>query len=45
MAALILDASVLLGLLDAADAHHAAAVDDVDAADECRIPLLTPASA
>lgn len=45
MAALILDASVLVGLLDTADAHHATAVDDVELADERAIPLLAPASA
>ncbi len=45
MAALILDASVLIGLLDTADAHHGPAVDDVEAADQAGMPLLTPASA
>jgi predicted nucleic acid-binding protein len=30
---LILDASVLIGLLDTADAHHNQAVDDLEAAD------------
>ncbi len=45
MAALILDASVLIGLLDTADAHHHRAVDDVDAADRAGDTLLTPASA
>ncbi len=45
MAALILDASVLIGLLDTADAHHGSAVDDVEAADHADLPLLTPASA
>jgi predicted nucleic acid-binding protein len=43
--ALILDASVLIGLLDTSDAHHAAAVDDVEAADLGGNDLLTPASA
>jgi predicted nucleic acid-binding protein len=45
VAALILDASVLAGLLDAADAHHDASVDDVEAADQAGTQLLTPASA
>ena len=45
MGALILDASVAIGLLDVADAHHARAVDDVEAADQNRKPLLIPASA
>ena len=45
MGALILDASVLIGLLDTADAHHNAAVDDVEAADLRGDELLTPASA
>jgi predicted nucleic acid-binding protein len=43
--ALILDASVLIGLLDTADAHHEAAVDDVEAADLRGDDLVTPASA
>jgi predicted nucleic acid-binding protein len=43
--ALILDASVLIGLLDRADAHHERAVDDVAAADVVGDELLTPASA
>jgi predicted nucleic acid-binding protein len=43
--ALILDASVLIGLLDAADAHHARAIDDVEAADREGRQLLAPASA
>jgi predicted nucleic acid-binding protein len=43
--ALILDASVLIGLLDTADAHHNAAVDDVEAADLRGDDLLAPASA
>ncbi|HEY4895982.1 MAG TPA: PIN domain-containing protein [Solirubrobacteraceae bacterium] len=45
MEALILDASVLIGLLDAADSHHARAVDDVAAADQEGRRLLLPASA
>ncbi|MFZ0043459.1 MAG: PIN domain-containing protein [Solirubrobacteraceae bacterium] len=45
MGALILDASVLIGLLDTADAHHQQAVDDVDAADRAGEALLVPASA
>jgi predicted nucleic acid-binding protein len=43
--ALILDASVLIGLLDAADTHHDRAVDDVEAADRDGQHLLLPASA
>lgn len=45
MEALILDASVLIGLLDAADAHHGRSVDDVEAADRDGRRLLVPASA
>lgn len=45
MAALILDANVLIGLLDTADAHHARAVEHVEAADKARHRLLTPAVA
>ncbi len=45
MAKLILDASVLIGLLDSADAHHARAVDDVERADRAGASLLVPASA
>lgn len=45
MGALILDASVLIGLLDADDAHHASAVNQVEAADRAGENLLTPASA
>jgi predicted nucleic acid-binding protein len=45
VAALILDASVLVGLLDTADSHHDSAVDDVEAADQAGTRLLTPASA
>lgn len=44
MGALILDASVLIGLLDTSDAHHNVAVDDVEAADLRGDELLTPAS-
>jgi predicted nucleic acid-binding protein len=43
--ALILDASVLIGLLDTSDAHHTDAVDDVEAADLRGDELLTPARA
>jgi predicted nucleic acid-binding protein len=42
---LILDASVLIGLLDTADAHHARALEDVETADRARRQLLVPASA
>jgi len=45
VAALILDASVLIGLLDTADAHHEQAVSDVDQADTAGTALLAPASA
>lgn len=45
MGALILDASVLIGLLDAGDPHHDRAVDDVEAADQHQQTLLIPASA
>ena len=45
MATLILDASVLIGLLDSADPPHAGAVDDVEAADHAVHSLQTPASA
>ncbi|MGH2871298.1 MAG: type II toxin-antitoxin system VapC family toxin [Solirubrobacteraceae bacterium] len=45
MGTLILDASVLIGLLDTADAHHRHAVDDVEAADLAGERLLVPASA
>ncbi len=45
MEALILDASVLIGLLDAADPHHTRSIEDVEAVDrEGRTPLA-PASA
>jgi predicted nucleic acid-binding protein len=43
--ALILDASVLIGLLDTADSHHDHAIDDVEAADRVGEQLLLPASA
>jgi predicted nucleic acid-binding protein len=43
--ALILDASVLIGLLDSADAHHTRSIDDAAAADEAGRQLLVPASA
>jgi predicted nucleic acid-binding protein len=43
--ALILDASVLIGLLDSADAHHSCAVDDVERADQGGRRLFVPASA
>jgi predicted nucleic acid-binding protein len=43
--ALILDASVLIGLLDVADGHHDRAIDDVEAADHEGDQLLLPASA
>jgi predicted nucleic acid-binding protein len=42
---LILDASVLIGLLDTADAHHTQAIQDTEAADRTGRPLLVPASA
>lgn len=45
MGALILDASVLIGLLDTADVHHARSVDDIEAADRAGRQLVTPASA
>jgi predicted nucleic acid-binding protein len=45
VAALILDASVLIGLLDTADAHHNRAIEDTEAADGAERELLTPASA
>jgi predicted nucleic acid-binding protein len=45
VAALVLDASVLIGLLDSADAHHARAVEDVERADQAGHRLLAPASA
>lgn len=45
MGALILDASVLIGLLDSADPHHERAVDAVATADLAGRSLITPASA
>ena len=45
MEPLILDASVLIALLESADAHHNRSVDDVEAADRSGKPLLAPASA
>lgn len=45
MGALILDASVLIGLLDSKDAHHERAVGAVEAADEAGRALVAPASA
>jgi predicted nucleic acid-binding protein len=45
MGAMILDAGVLIGLLDAADAHHERAVTDVDRADRTGRSLATSASA
>ncbi len=42
---MILDASVLIGLLDTADAHHSRAVTDVEAADLAGHTLVAPASA
>ena len=45
MGTLILDASVLIGLLDTADPHHSRAVDAVEAADLTAEKLLVPASA
>lgn len=45
MAALILDASVLIGLLDRADAHHERAVADVEGADQEGRSLIVAASA
>jgi len=43
--ALILDASVLIGLLDTADVHHDRSIHDVEAADREGQRLLLPASA
>ncbi len=45
MEPLILDASVLIGLLDTEDSHHDRAVEAVDQADRAAHQLLTPASA
>lgn len=44
MGAVILDASVLIALLDVADSHHVQAVNDVEAADEAGAELVIPAS-
>jgi predicted nucleic acid-binding protein len=41
----ILDATVLIGLLDRADAHHERAVGAVEAADAANQGLIAPASA
>jgi predicted nucleic acid-binding protein len=43
--AVILDACVLIGLLDATDAHHERAVADVERADLAGVDLIAPASA
>lgn len=45
MGSLILDASVLIALLDRADPHHARAVEEVEAADHDGDDLVAPASA
>lgn len=45
MGAVVLDACVLIGLLDAADAHHEQAVADVERADLAGSDLIAPASA
>lgn len=45
MGAVVLDACVLIGLLDAADAHHEQAVADVESADLDGVDLVAPASA
>jgi predicted nucleic acid-binding protein len=45
MGSLILDASVLIALLDRADQHHSRAVEEVEAADQEGDDLVTPASA
>lgn len=45
MGPLIVDASVLIALLDTADAHHTRAVDEVEAADQQGADLVAPASA
>lgn len=45
MAALILDASVLIALLDTADAHHERSIEDAEDADQAGRELLAPASA
>lgn len=45
MGSLTLDASVLIALLDDADAHHSRAVDEVETADQNGDDLVAPASA
>lgn len=45
MGSLILDASVLIALLDRADPHYARAVAEVEAADQDGDDLVAPASA
>lgn len=45
MGAVVLDASVLIGLLDAGDEHHERAVDEIERADRDQRRLLTAASA
>jgi predicted nucleic acid-binding protein len=45
VAPLILDTSVLIGLLDTEDSHHDRAVDEIDQADRGNHELLTPATA
>lgn len=45
MGSLILDASVLVAMLDRADPHYARAVEEVEAADQDGDDLVTPASA
>lgn len=45
MGSLILDASVLIALLDRADPHYAQAVEEVEAADQDGDDLVAPASA
>lgn len=45
MGSLIIDASVLIALLDRADPHYAQAVADVEAADQGGDDLVAPASA
>ena len=45
MGALILDANVLIALLDSSDARYEKAVEDVDAADQADRELIVPASA
>lgn len=45
MGSLILDASVVIALLDRADSHYARAVEEVEAADQAGDRLVLPASA